>query len=439
MTIYDCIIVGAGASGLFCAAVSGGKLQNGDLQNRLILEKTKRLGTKLLMSGGGQCNITHSGSMKDFPACYGENGKKVRSCLYKYNNQHLVDFLRQNGIPTITREDGKIFPRSMKAEDIRAMLIKKAAQNGFQIRCDAEVSAIKMLDNAPSTNQNPILWQVETSAGQFQTRNLIIAAGGCSYPVTGSDGSILQVLKRDLAMEIITPRPALTPIYVENYPYAEESGIAFLQAELQIWSRPINTKMEGKTEENPPVKSLDYKKIRQICGPLLLTHENFSGPLILNFSKYIKKNDRIVINYLYPCKKEEVLEKILLAQKNSKMQLTNLLAKELNLPKSFVAAVIAQTGEKPKAIAEKLTADTFTVVGPGSFKKAMATAGGVSLSEINPKTMEVKSYPGLYVIGETLDVDGETGGYNLQFAYASACAAADAIKSKQKGEGNANQ
>ncbi len=395
--IYDCIIVGAGASGLFCSAAFPTEI------NGLILEKTKKPGTKLLMSGAGQCNITHSGSIKNFISMYGKNGSKIRSCLYKYNNLHLQDFLCKNDVPTWEREDGKIFPKSMRAKDIRDMLLRKGRENGFSILYNSSVTSIV---------QHNSLWQVCTNADSYLCKNLVIAAGGCSFPQTGSDGSIFKVLtenqKEDQPRLDLAPlRPALTPVNVASYPYSNLSGISFKNAGLSIWRN-------GKlcTRGN---------------GPLLFTHENFSGPLILNFSKVITKNDKIVLNYLYPSEKTEILDKINYVMQNRNKQLIHLLANELKLPKSFLKEVIAVTCEKPKAIAEKLTADTFTVTSPGGYQKAMVTAGGIALSEINCKTMECSRYPGLFIIGEVLDIDGATGGYNLQFAYSSACAASNTI------------
>lgn len=452
--IYDCIIVGAGAAGLSCAASADFKI------NGLILEKTARPGTKLLMSGGGQCNITHSGSVKDFICRYGKNGGKIRSCLYKYSNLHLQAFLHENGIPTITREDGKVFPKSMNARDILDMLQQQAMRNGFQLRCNTQVTRLTRCESQNS-------WCAETKDNTFLGKNLIIASGGCSYPSTGSDGNLFPVLKRDLDVQITPLAPALTPVFVENYPYGQLSGISFENAELQLWRQPagkeggaanssINStaggtpagstdfktgvaptgSTGGKTGVAPTgsanfkknnaaqnSKSMPFRKTDSYTGPLLLTAENFSGPLILNASRDFCAGDRILLNYLYPLKKEEVLSRINSAMKKSNAQLSNLLPKTFRIPKNFAASIIAQTGEKPKAVASKLTEDTFTISALGGFRKAMATTGGISLSEINARTMECKKHPNLYFIGEMLDVDGETGGYNLQFAYSSACAA----------------
>lgn len=439
--IYDCIIVGAGAAGLFCAASAGFRI------NGLILEKTKRAGTKLLMSGSGQCNITHSGSIKDFIGRYGKNGSRIRSCLYKYNNLHLQDFLRRNGIDTVTREDGKVFPKSMNARDILNMLRHQASENGFQIQCSCEVTRITRCESENC-------WCAETENKAFFCRNLIIASGGCSYPSTGSDGKLFSVLKRDLDVPVISPSPALTPVFVENYPYGQLSGISFPNAGLQLHQKPC-TGNSGVTDSAPSDSASDggdslsgnspgcnniktgasaketgtvpFRKTASYTGPLLLTSENFSGPLVLNSSRNFRTGDRIVFNYLYPMKKEEALSRIISAAKGTGTQLSNLIPKIFHIPKSFAAAIISQTGDKPKAIAARLTEDTFTVSSLGGFHKAMATAGGIPLSEINAGTMECKKHHSLYFIGEMLDIDGETGGYNLQFAYSSACAAINSV------------
>lgn len=391
--IYDCIIIGAGAAGLYCSSSFQRPVKG------LILEKTKRPGTKLLMSGGGQCNVTHGGSIKDFIGCYGNNGSKVRSCLYKYNNQQLMEFLHDGGVETITRDDGKVFPKSMDAHDILNLLLTKSRQNGFDFKYESPVETIRKTEAG--------LWQVTASGGVYLCRNLVIATGGCSYPTTGSDGAMFSVLQRELALEITELRPALAPVNVFDYPYKELAGLAFENVRLSVWRND--------------------KKITEGSGDLLFTHENFSGPLFLNFSKDITINDKIMLNYLYPCDKIIAMERISNAVQNSKMNLQNILSKEMHLPKSFLQIVVNETGNRLKAIASKLTADTFIVNSVEGYHKAMVTSGGISLKEVSPKTMELKRYPHLYAIGEVLDIDGWTGGYNLQFAYSSARAASSNI------------
>lgn len=390
--VYDCIIVGAGAAGLFFGATGSKKI------NGLILEKTKRYGTKLLMSGNGQCNITHDGSIKDFIPCYGKNGGRIRSCLYQYHNQHLRDFLETNGVKTFVREDGKVFPVSLDAKEIRDMLLEKCKSNGFTLKPQCEVTGLNFEND---------LWQVKTDTDTYSAKSVVLATGGCSYPTTGSDGSIFHVLQRDLNLDIVQPKPALSPLKVLDYPFTELSGISFTNAEASIYHND--------------------KRVAYNVGGLLFTHHDFSGPAVMNISKYGENGDTVMLNYLYPRTYEEALATLKKAMSGSKENTANLLAKSFNLPKRFTRIMTNRFGNSPKELSKGLTSDRFIISSIGNFRQAMATAGGISLSEVNMKTMELKRYPGLFAIGEMLDIDGITGGYNLQFAYASARTALNKI------------
>ena len=387
---YDCIIVGAGAAGLFCGAAFPQKTKG------LVLEKTKRIGTKLLMSGSGQCNITHDGSIKDFIPCYGKNGGRIRSCLYQYHNDHLRDFLRKNGVETFVREDGKVFPKSMDAKEIKDMLLAKTLENGFIVQKETAVTGISKVDGG---------WCVSTERNDFLARKVIFATGGCSYPTSGSDGSIFNVLKEDLDVEIVTPKPALSPIKVQDYPYTDLSGIAFASAAVTL--------TDGD------------RKLATHSGGLLLTHRDFSGPAVMNISKYGIIGGQIRLNYVYPHTYEDALGILKKALSGSKESTDKIVAGAFDLPRRFAKVLVQRAGNSPKELAKSLTNDTFTITSIGSFNQAMATAGGIALSEVNTKTFELKKHPGIYAIGEMLDIDGMTGGYNLQFAYASAWAAAN--------------
>lgn len=388
---YDAIIIGAGAAGLFCAA--SGKVNKG-----LILDGSGAPGRKLLISGAGQCNLTHGGSIKDFIDCYGPAGKKIRSALYRASNLKMMEFFSSHGIPLIEREDGKVFPESMKASSVLNSLMHISSENGWKLKTGCPAQSIKII---PTDDGQKKRFMIN---GCYETEKLIIACGGCSVPSTGSDGSIFPILE-GLGLEIITPKPALVPLTVQEYPYNRLSGISFKNALVTV---------DG------------HKR----TGDVLFTHSNFSGPAILDLSRYAKPGSTLVINYLG---KEKELE----VSSTEHRTVPTWLADSLQLPKRFVEIVLERAGIEPsqkanqlskkqkKTIAGLLMRDTFSVSGTTGFRNAMVTSGGVNLNEMDLKTFEVKKIPGLYIIGETLDVDGDTGGYNLQFAFSSAvCAAA---------------
>ena len=483
--IYDCIIVGAGASGLFAGArfdtATGGRLASGvdkactnsPKKNRpasrspqaaprmtapassiphksrpagLILEKTSRAGTKLLMSGGGQCNITHAGSIKDFIDRYGKKGGQIRSCLYKHNNLELIAFLEKNGFPTITQEeDGRVFPASRKAQDIRDLLVRKSKGNGFEIQYGQEVTGIRWIPfkeigggqshsssfalaggpcrsdavdlasdpgNSASASQPdhpaqatlPACWELATNKTTFRARTVILATGGCSYPGTGSDGQLFSVLQRDLDLKITPLQPALTSIRVQNYPYAELAGISFADCRIRLLRA--------------------QKKIAEEKGGLLFTHRDFSGPAALNISNFAQPGDTLVIDYLN-APRDEIASRLQKAVEKSRSELPAILTNTFGLPQRFSQQLVSRIGNSTKALATALTGEEFHITSLSGFEKAMTTAGGVDLSQIDLKTMALKAHPGIFVCGEMIDIDGSTGGYNLQFAYSSGCTAAE--------------
>ncbi len=549
---YETIVIGGGAAGLFFgAAAPAGR-------DILILEKTKQTGTKLLMSGSGQCNLTHCGSIKEFLLCYGKNGNKIRTCLYRHSNLALCRFMEGLGVSLIEREDGKIFPRSMDAREVRSALLHACAQNGVTIRTQAEVTAIRALpqrnadncgskqtncfrsqasdaadtsftpaaasgtqskDDAADINMQPACTDKDVPKGickviavqqiaaaspnadvrsaapprcanattsdtndaasgaqadgnpapcekaQFACapdlgagfaltladgtclacRNLVIAAGGASYPTTGSDGTLLDILAlappAGLGIPIVPPRPALTPVFIENYPFADLAGISLRDIELKIFSKPqenlCGEQTRSMTEEAAPMFSKKNKKQikpQSAVGDLLLTHKNLSGPVILNHAREISAGTRLAINFVFPYTVDTVISRLKADFSGCRSMISAYIGEQYHLPKRFVAKILhltsltdkplaAISGSQMRALSEALAAWPCTVSGTGGFREAMATAGGVSLDAVNLSSMECRDYPGLFFVGEMLDIDGDTGGYNLQFAYASAMAA----------------
>jgi predicted Rossmann fold flavoprotein len=450
----DIVIIGAGAAGLMCGAVlSDLSAAGGQSLSCLILEKTSRPGSKLLISGNGHCNITHEGSAKDLIDHYGENGRAVRSALYKYSNVSLMEMIEMSGVPLTAGPDGRVFPASMKSRDILEVFTGKIKAAGYEIRCGEEVTGI-----VRGTHEG--IWEISTSAGgTFAARNIVIATGGCSYPATGSDGSFFEVMRRDLGAAVTALRPALVPFEVKGYPYGGLSGLSIENAVIKVIS------------SDPGKRTKRVKRRDEAAGALLFTHEGFSGPACLNISGSLNGggssgHDRgsdttpaeagdekapsvIEISYTAPLGYEEVLRRLEAALKGTNTRAANAMASVFGLPKAFCRTVEeraskdrstspgeaagASTGNRTrdgvsvKRIAEILTQDRFTVSRTGGFDKAMVTKGGIGISEIVPSSFELRGAPSIYVIGEALDIDGDTGGYNLQFAFSSASAAANDI------------
>ncbi len=391
---YDTAIIGAGASGLMLAA-------NLDLEGSrgIILEGSSCIGSKLLMSGGGHCNITHGGSIKDFVYAYGSEGQALRRCLYRHNNLELARWLTGHGIE-LADEDGepvdasygangidnagRIFPASMKARDVLDTLCREVSWNGWQIEKDAKVGGLR----------KDGLWEITLINGyELWAKNVVIASGGITYPETGSDGSMLEILE-DLGLDINEPRPALAPVYVENYPYAELSGVSVPDVTVIAFSSDAAFTCKGKAA--------------RMKGDLLFTHEGLSGPVILNISKFVEPGELIRL-----CYNKELHELPRRMQRVLRERSRGLLG-----------------DVRTNVLATYLDHDDFIV--RSVDERGMVTAGGVSLEEIDMKTMQSKKHEGLYIIGESIDADGITGGYNLQLCWSTAAAAADDLREKKQ-------
>lgn len=357
---YDCVIVGGGASGLMLAAM----LQ---VNNGVIVESTAAPGNKLMLTGGGRCNVTHAGSIKDFVDCYDAAGRVLRKNLYKHSNIEMVTWLESIGVPCVI-EDDRYYPASMRARDVRDTLVKQAAANGWTFAYNRHISDLSELDSD----------------------HIVISTGGITFPETGSDGSMFSVLSK-LGIEITDLRPALAPVHVRDYPYADLSGVSVPNVTVTAYSSDAVNTCKGKAA--------------RITGDLLFTHTGFSGPAILKISKYCEPGEMIRINY------------------NADIS---------DLPKRFRKILEDRarntTGEiKTSKLSGLLESDIFIV--QSIDKRGMVTCGGISLNEVDLTTMQLKNHPGLYAIGEVLDVDGTTGGYNLQMCYSTAATAAESIKS----------
>ena len=213
-TVYRFIIIGGGAAGLYAGAIAG--FFHPDLPKKhcgLILERGTEPGRKLIITGSGQCNLTHSGSIKDFPAHYHEAGRKIRTLLYAHSNQRVVSTFSDMGIKTFEREDGKIFPESLSARKVRDTLSERCSKNGFPILTGMKCTELIPL-HRKSINRGA-RWKIICGEQEFRARNVLVTTGGASVPKTGSDGSFLKILER-LTIPVSPLTPALVPVSVQK-------------------------------------------------------------------------------------------------------------------------------------------------------------------------------------------------------------------------------
>jgi predicted Rossmann fold flavoprotein len=407
---YKTIVIGAGPAGLFVSQMLA--KQN---QKVLLLERNAKAGKKLLLSGSGQCNFTHAGDITSFFECYGDHAKFLKKALLTFDNKMCMDFFQKHGVDYHAFSNGKVFPRSMKSEDVLNTLLLSCQRANAEIKYNSMAEQITVYDT---------VFTIETNHKErYFSDSVVIATGGKSYPKTGSDGTG-YALAESLGHSIIKPKPALTDIRIKDKRFAVLSGLSFEKAEITIWH-------EGK-------------KVNAYHDDLLFTHKGLSGPAILNASRWMNENDTVTVNFLYPRTYEQIKDYFIEnVSENGKEELITFL-KKLKLPKSFCQVICeilnvdehilcAKLPKKSReAIVQMLTKCPFEIEALGGFHMAMTTAGGISLKEVNPTTMESRKQKGLYFIGEVLDVDGNTGGYNIQAAFSTAYLCAQSIIGKTK-------
>lgn len=401
MPALPVIVVGGGAAGLIAAgraAELGAKV--------IILEKNKAVGRKLLISGKGRCNITNSGDINTFMEYYHGEGRFLYSAFHHFFQPELLALLKRYGVETKVERGGRIFPVSDKAADVVQALLNYARTNGAELRTETEVLEIWQEDGAVKG--------VKTAEQHLEGSAVILATGGKSYPATGSTGDGYKWAAA-LGHTIITPRPALVPLNIREDWVKQLQGLSLKNVEVSL--------------------SEEGKVLGKEFGEMLFTHFGVSGPVILTLSRLVVEKDgrrglRLHLN-LKPALDEETLDKRLQRdmQKYQRKQLQNALD-EL-LPQRLIPIVISQSGipaakfvhqitkEERQRLLQALRDLTLTVLGPRSLSEAIVTAGGVALKEVNPSTMESKLVRGLYFAGEVLDIDGLTGGYNLQAAFST--------------------
>lgn len=373
MSDYRVIIIGGGASGLFLHSL---------VPSSLLVEKNSVCGVKLLITGNGSCNITHDEDSASLCTHYYEKRSFVTPALYAFPPSAVREYFSSLGVGTYSRSDGKVFPVTDKSSDVRDALLG----NGRNILNEAEVKRVA---------KDGDLFTVETTKGTFYSTFLVIATGGVTYPKTGSTGDG-YAFARDFGHTVIPPRPALSSL-----------SIGMDTSALEGVSLDSVTLSAGKKKET---------------GAVVFTRHGIGGPAAQNISHWIEGETELRISFLPSFDINAV------KRENGKTGIITALRRLTALPHSLLLFLFDSIKDKNTAsitkeelfsIEEKMTRLTVTARTDG-VKRAMVTTGGVNTREIDAKTMESKIVPGLYFTGEVLDVDGECGGYNLTFAFASA-------------------
>ena len=403
------VVIGGGAAGLMAAVIAG---REG--ARVILLEKMNMVGKKMGITGKGRCNITNSADISDFIKNTPGNGKFLYGAYERFSNVDLLALLHEWGLKTKVERGGRVFPESDSALEVRNLFMKMLKKYNVTVHLNETVTKIVTKDN--------VVTGVVTTKESYACEAVIIATGGASYPLTGSTGDGYR-LAEGVGHSITDIRPSLVPIVTEESWVKDIMGLSLRNVEVSI---VFKEKVQAK-----------------MFGEMMFTHFGVTGPTILSLSHTVgkllrkKKTASIAVSInLKPALTAEVLDKRL--QKDfdlySKKQLANGM-KDL-LPSNLIPIIISLakldpakpinqiTKEERQQLCHVLQHMTLTVKGLRPVEEAIVTAGGISLKEFNPKTMESKLVKGLYGAGEVLDIDAFTGGYNLQAAFSTGYVAA---------------
>lgn len=391
------IVIGGGAAGLMAAGRAA------ELGARvLLLEKTKQLGTKLRLTGSGRCNLTNDSPLRDFLTHLGPNASFLRNALARFFAPDTIDFFNARGVPTVIEEANRVFPASNSAHDVAGALRRYCLEHGVQFRYLSPVNELVVQEGQIAGAR---VGELVLTAGQ-----VILATGGMSYPTTGSTGDGYR-LAEQVGHTIVPLRPGLVPL---------------------VTSDPFTPQLQGLSLQN--VRVLLYKEnqlLASAMGDVVFTHFGVSGPAILTLSTAaadaLQQGPLRLALDLRPDVDEAQLDAQLRQDLTGKASYHSLLKRLL--PRTAVdvfrerSEIPAEqrlnqfTAEQRGRLRHLLKAFDLTVVGTRPISEAMVTLGGVSVAEIDPRTMASRKVRGLYFAGEIIDVAGDTGGYNLQIAF----------------------
>lgn len=428
---WDAVIIGAGAAGLMGAASTAARGRN-----VLLLEKNKKLGVKILMSGGTRCNITHNCSSRAIADAFGPQGKFLLSPLASLPPEEVIRKIESCGVETKIESTGKIFPVSNKSIDVRDALVKLARDADVTIHNEQPVVEIRRITGIGDAPIHEASDDATDNASEYETqflvrtvdrvhlcKKLLITTGGKSYPGCGTTGDGYAWAKQ-FGHSIVRTVPALTPITCNERWVNKLKGITLDDVAIEVWNS-----QDGEPQPKKQ-KPLDTRR-----GSLLFTHFGFSGPPALNASKSITKQEtpkglKLHCDFLPMTTSQQLVDDFQThVRRDGKQNVGTWMSQ--HFPRRLADALIDKTSvsrdqklaevskRQSNQLIETLKRCKLPINGTLGFNKAEVTAGGVSLKEIDSRDMQSKIQPGLYFAGEILDLDGPIGGFNFQSAFST--------------------
>ena len=429
-------VVGGGAAGMMaaCAAAEAG-------HQVTLFEHNEKLGKKIYITGKGRCNLTNACQTEDLFPAFTRNGKFLYSAIYQFDNRAVMEFFESRGLKLKTERGNRVFPQSDHASDVIRVLAQAMERAGVSVILNADVKEILVEDKAEKESADAkereqpadkkkicgLIYDAGGKKGEcFRCDAVIMAAGGVSYPSTGSDGSGFRMLTK-LGHSMTDLRPSLIGMKTKEAYIPELQGLALKNISFSVRS--------GK------------KILYQEFGELLFTHQGISGPVVLTASsvipdKYLKGELAFEID-LKASLPEEKLDRRIQRDfsENQNRQYKNALGKLL--PSRLIPVIIRLSGIDPEKKVNSVTREERqrllhvlkhfpgTITGLGDIREAVVTRGGISVKEVDPSTMESRLISGLYICGEMLDLDAVTGGFNLQIAWSTGHLAGESVKKEE--------
>lgn len=398
-------VIGGGPAGLMAAYTA--RLEGHQVE---LFEKNKQLGKKLQLTGHGRCNVTNNCSKDEFFEHVVHNEKFLYSPFSQFSNLDMIKFLKSNGLPTIEEDHGRMFPGSNSSQDVVLLFVELLRKNNVILHMDEACTDLLVEDDRAVG--------IKTNRGSYSFDVVIVATGGKSFVSTGSSGDGYKWAEA-LDIKVSNLYPGLVSLQTrEDFDLA---GLSLSNVGIQV--------------------KKDKKVLYKECGDILFTHEGLSGPGILIMSSYvINKDPKRIILDLIPNKSVDEVDALLLERMSSlsNKQLKHIL--EMMIPKRLVQYIMNQlnidvnlkanetTKAQRRSISELLKCLSFEIVNFAGFEQAMVTVGGIKTNQIQPQTMETKKIKGLKFAGEVLDLDAQTGGYNLQIAWTTGYVAGSTLK-----------